>query len=285
MGKVNLNMPILQDDELIDSFVERFAYMNGLDERTICDLIGAPSLTTKTILESIKEYPEFFNIKKSPLELFINNTVYIFLRFFTNEDELNKHKEAVSSKESGFMQDTFWYHPKNFVCPICAKEDIKKYGYPIQRVYQNFDHINVCVKHKCSLIELFGCRFASNDSIKIILNATPEYPEDKDSYNFAKFMYKLSKFKCDYASGDNTHKVVKPFVNLLNYEEYLKEKGDNSDFYNIASRRYQFWGLLPKSCANVLFKMYGDNFDLFIERYNALKDENKLTKTEDEGIE
>lgn len=56
--------------------------MNALDKRTICDLIKASSLTTKTILESIKEYPEFFNIKKSPLELFINNTVYIFLRFF-----------------------------------------------------------------------------------------------------------------------------------------------------------------------------------------------------------
>lgn len=53
MATYNLNLPILQENELLTSYIERVATLNVLEKNAICELLKINYISDVTIFQNI----------------------------------------------------------------------------------------------------------------------------------------------------------------------------------------------------------------------------------------
>ena len=269
MGELNLNLPIIQEGESFRSFCDRTVALNQLDDKTMSYLLQVRDLKIIKLFENLQDTLSLLGVNKEPNEILYEHTIYKIHRFFTPKNDLKETEFIMNTPGYSLATGPLVYNIESMVCPLCAEEDIEKFGYPIKRMYQNYHNVKVCYKHACNLMVFNETHNNNNDKI---LELTPEYSHDNDAIEFAEFIHNLSEFKCSFACLENTEKIVMPYINKQNYEQYTNTDWDNRCFYSLAKKNIKLINLDSFMVARVIFQMYKDDFDLLIKRYMELED-------------
>lgn len=151
MGRYNLNLPILQEKELLVSYIERIAILNDITQDTICFLLNIKSINEINIFNNIEFIKETLGITETANVLFEQHTLFKVDHLAMDKTEAD---EILGYLTIG-KPITYLSKNKpilNRICPLCAKEDIDQYGSPIRYIHHSYTGVNVCHKHECNLI-------------------------------------------------------------------------------------------------------------------------------------
>ena len=253
----NLNLPLLQEDELYFTYIRRVMILNALDEKTFCKLLNINNLSPSTLLYHTSEIAKMLNINKPPIEIFCKHSPFNVYRFILSIDDLNGIKEEISNGK--FRVSTYYNNDyENAFCPICAKEDIDKYGQFIKRVYLNYHNVNACPIHGCKLLIDYPNE-TKLDNIK------PALDEDINYSRWIKFLYSV---ELDNACLENSRALCKVKAQELKpiITEFI---GIDGTVYK-ASKRIDPDRLYPTEVLYILYRLYRNNFNLFINDYKAV---------------
>ena len=221
----NLNIPILQSNESIYSFVKRAAVLNCLNKRQICSLLEIKTFTQANVLNKIDEIIEIFNLKKSPRELFTKHSLFALFRFTLSLEEIDSYYRMFDNRcITNYL--FFNYLNENLLCPICAKEDIAKYGYPIKKIYVNYVDNYVCPKHKVKTVVF-------NDFINRIADLNKPIQEcvDDNAIAYSKWTMRLYKANIKNPCLERTEKLLISRINFFSADSYAITKEDSRILY------------------------------------------------------
>lgn len=87
-------------------------------------------------------------------------------------------------------------------CPLCKKEDIKKYGETYWHRTHQIRNINICTKHKCKLhssdISITGNHYIFYDAQNNTNNDNVIYVNNTDLYDFVKYLEEVFLYDIDF---------------------------------------------------------------------------------------
>lgn len=266
MGKINLNTPIIQPGELLHSFCTRFARVNSISDEELTDLLEINNICLGSLLESLEKIIKLTNLNKPAIEVMYDHTVVNLHRFGIPKDELKAYEKSLNNNMT-IAYGFFAYPLENTICPLCALEDIEKFGYPLKRIYQNYNNVEVCYKHNTKLV-YFTERNESN--YEEYLKNSVEDNNNNEKLEYANFIYKLSQLKNSNICFENTEKVIVPYITKENYEKLAINAWDRNCLYSLLLKKVKLSGIDFSLFPRVLFLLYKDDFDLLQKRYDEL---------------
>lgn len=214
MSIYNLNFPLLQENELLTSYIERVAVLNVLTKDVICKLLKIKSISETNIFDNIEFIKDALGIETTTEELFTKHTLFKLNQLVMDVAEAEETiKSVANGKKSYYLAKAKTYSFKT--CPICAKEDVRKHGSPIHYIYHCYPNVKACYKHECNLISIQS--FESIEMEKLDSNVIHSNTED---VKFSKFIYELNALNL---------KPVKEFNKLIT-TLYNNDWMNNSEF-------------------------------------------------------
>lgn len=253
----NLNLPLLQVDELYFTYIRRVMILNALDEKTFCKLLNINNLSPSMLLYHTGEITKILNINKTPIEIFYKHTPFNTYRFILSIDDLNSIKEEISN---GKFRISSYYNNdyENAFCPICAKEDIDKYGQFIKRVYLNYHKVNTCPIHGCKLMIDYPNEI-NLDNIK---------PASDEDINYSKWIKFLYSTELDNVCLENSRALCK--VKTRDIEPIVIEFAGKDGTVYKTSKRIDPDRLYPTEVLYTLYRLYKNDFNSFITDYRTI---------------
>ena len=263
MGAYNLNIPLIQKDELLFSYVRRVAIYNALTELTFCSLFDMPHFNQQSFISNLNEIFTLLGIKESPINMFEDHTEMKLHRFVMKKEEIETYEKCI--KDNLSSNTMFLNHfNENLICPVCALEDIEKYGHPIKRIYQNYYNVYACADHKCKLIVFDDFKSKIDD---ITLSKTEE--ANIDDIEYATWIKKLFESNIHNACFENTEKLCVNELNVEDYEVLAENSNDEMYLYNVA--KYKSMDKLNHiQVHRVIYLLFKDYFNSFKEEYNNI---------------
>ena len=171
----------IKEDELLNGWIERLAEANHMPikqflEKTFdltCPKYNVPSPIVRKIrgLEKIVSHPSLRGLNLN--ELFIKHTILpaetLFMDLYNSSMYIETMIHARDLTTTLYFQNLL---QQLKYCPLCIKEDISSYGYPIVHVPHQYKSVTACWKHGITLvdnIEDIGIHSSSPEEKKVAL--------------------------------------------------------------------------------------------------------------------
>ena len=231
MATYNLNLPILQENELLTSYIERVATLNVLEKNAICELLKINYISDVTIFQNIDFIKEVLAINIQTEKLLKEHTFFKIEQFVMDAQEADEIANNVVVHRSPAYLKTLRLNLFSS-CPICAKEDTKKHGYPIRYIHHCYPEVNVCHKHKCYLISTQP--FKEIQINQITDTSTEDLKYSKWIYEFtllkAKPLKDFNKFLTSLYINDWDKANTLQNEGTKNFAYYIHHYGNISNF-------------------------------------------------------
>lgn len=147
-------LPELYPNELIYSLISRYHAMSGHIgyRKTTLEVLNDGRLIN---IEFLNKYTDHFYkalTKSSSMEdIIMNHTIFPFYAMFLKGEE--KRLLYNFLVENKGVINVHVAHKNLYYCPMCVKEDRKKYGETYWHRDWQIENIKICPKHKCYLVD------------------------------------------------------------------------------------------------------------------------------------
>ena len=256
MAIYNLNLPLLQENELLISYIERVAALNVLDEKAVCKLLKINYVSDVTIFQNIDFIKEALGITVTTEKLLKEHTFFKLERLVMDAPEAEQIANNVIFHKSPAYLRTLKMNLFS-VCPICAKEDTKKHGHPIRYIHLCYPEVNACNKHKCNLI--------SNQPFKEIENKAITEACNED-IKYSKWVYEFSKLKT---------KPLQDFNGFLT-SLYVNDWDNDNTFPNEEMKSFSYYVHHYGNCNNF---SYNDRLRALYYKFESVEELKKVYNT------
>lgn len=237
-----VNIPKIEDDEYIYSYVLRTALANGFDIRSIDEVIFKETWTKyrKNSYDfdmNIIKLSELFGMETA-LPFYLKTSLFNGVAPFMDRDDISKRVELLNncynpnnSKHSGVIRVI----KRLKICPECMAEEIKKNNFFYYHRSHQMPNVDTCYKHHCDLM-IVDCNYGKEFDYP--LNLLPVEKNDiEDKVGYANFCHRLLSY--DFYT---TRMSIKKYLYKTMGNEYNNER-NYSD--------------LIKIC----FDLFGENFN------------------------
>lgn len=183
----------LYPDELVYSFCSRIHFTSGnhIVRKTRSQLFGNAGKTIHILWPTRLDYfTNKYRLGLSTSELVTKHTLFPYYTRFLSKEKSNKIFEAMLYGNSRANPSAYLGLNQNKVvrlhlCPLCAKEDIAKYGEPYWHRSHHLPGSKVCYKHNVYLIaECSICNESFANTSNQELNITPMFCNNGHSLEF-----------------------------------------------------------------------------------------------------
>ncbi|MBU5349134.1 TnsD family Tn7-like transposition protein [Paenibacillus lautus] len=182
-------------DELVYSLCSRIHFLNGneTERKTKNQLFGNVEKTIHVLWPTRLEYfSRNYNVGLNAKELCTKHTLFPYYAGFLSDEKRRRLFDAMRFGNSranpsaylGLNQEKS-YVARLYLCPLCAKEDISKYGEPYWHRTHHLPGSKVCYKHNVWLLtECPVCSDPFTNGTNQELNITPMYCNNGHSLEF-----------------------------------------------------------------------------------------------------
>lgn len=261
----NFNKPLLQKDEPLYSYVKRAAVLNCLNAEQICSLLEIKSLSQTNVLNNIDKVIEIFNLKESPHELLTKHTEFTLQRFCMSQEEIKDIYEMFIDHNISYYS-FFQNFNESLICPVCAKKELYKYGYPIKKIYINYIYNFVCPIHEVKTTG-FNEFFDRIDVLKEPIKKC----NDENDIAYSKWLMNLYNADINNPCLERTEKVLMPKVSFFGIDDYAITNDDSRILYHLSTSK-SLSSFNYSQIHRILFLMFRNiPFDEFVDSYNKVE--------------
>ncbi|MCR5324284.1 MAG: TniQ family protein [Lachnospiraceae bacterium] len=185
-----LNIPPIEDDELMSSYFIRMATANGFKNPVLFmqSYIWPNSIIAVKQNRTIRDdgfnmlvnYDRCFGENTSIIDFFMRTSLFPGIRpVMSNVDTIVLYVFRDNTNDIEIIPKRFAQDVK--YCPICVQNDIKNKGFFWARRSHNMPGVNTCYKHHCLLNEAKNGQMTNKDSV----------PAETIEINYAEFAHAM----------------------------------------------------------------------------------------------
>lgn len=228
-------MPELYPDELVYSWLARYHVRSGHGnfKQTKKETLNT-DISKRISMEYLNAYTDdFYNIinKYDSIEdIITNHTMFnVYTKFFSSVEKkmiienLLHHKKIIRLKKYSKQDNSTIKY-----CPLCAKEDRKKYGETYWHILWLIDGVNTCPIHKCSMNSTNILSYGSYRKVErfeiaehvLPYDDTINYSVDENQLRFVEYVYSVL-----YEDTLESNESLKDFLNgKISQTKYVDSK-------------------------------------------------------------
>lgn len=221
-----LNIPSIEDDELMSSYFRRMARANGFSNPKLFmqayiwpdSTMGAKQ--SKVIRDDgfnvLLNYDKCFKNEVSSIDFFLRTSLFPGIRpVISNETAILLYVFRDNTNDIDINPKNYCQQPR--YCPLCTLDDLKSKGYTWLRRSHNMPGVKVCYKHHCYLRQDDGDGKYNTDAIKT---------DDLNEIGYSLFAHSMLAEMID-CNNRHTIWAVKNKITELGYDI---PRGGYSDF-------------------------------------------------------
>ena len=199
------NIPAIENDEYIYSYVLRLANANGFDLKTFLQVVldqvwGYERKRAYDLNLDIVKISELIGLERA-LPFYLKTTLFNGIAPFMNRDNIGKRVDAVNYYVFKNMKKLEGYeHLLNDlkICPECMKEELESKNFFYYHRAHQMPSVEVCHKHNCRL-KIVDCDYG-NEFVYPLNLIEVEDTIITNKKGYANFCYDLLQSDLDISS-------------------------------------------------------------------------------------